>query len=73
MKTAAGRVVGNGGMVELESRLPKGGRVQVVYVGKGGWTLDAADTKKLLKSLAQAKRGEVFDAADVIAEVHRRK
>jgi hypothetical protein len=69
----AGRVIGDGGTIRLDvGRLPKG-RVEVVYVGKGGWVLDTASKKRLLTSLAQGRRGEVFDAAAVLAELPRRK
>jgi hypothetical protein len=59
MKTAPAHVVRDGGSVEVESRLPR---------DTSGWVVDAASKKKLLKSLAHARRGEVFDADDVLAE-----
>jgi hypothetical protein len=72
MRIATGRVLKNG-KVEVEGEpLEVGARVAIV-VREEGWVLDAKGTQKLLRAIEQARRGEVFDAEEVHAQLPRRR
>ena len=67
MRVATGRVL-KSGKVEVEGEpLEVGARVAIV-VREEGWVLDEKSTKKLLRAIEQAKRGELFDADAVFAD-----
>jgi hypothetical protein len=71
MRVATGKVL-KSGMVQVEGKpLAVGTRVAIVVAE--GWTVDAATKKKLLRAMEQSKRGEVFDADEVLGELRRMK
>jgi hypothetical protein len=72
MRVATGRVL-KSGKVEVEGEPLKVGARVAIVVREEGWVLDAKSTKKLLRAIEQAKRGEVFDADEVLAELPPRR
>jgi hypothetical protein len=75
MRVARGKVVGN--TVVLDEPLPEGrsleGSPVTVYLEEDGWTVDEATTQALLEAMAEADRGEVVGAEEVLASLPPRK
>lgn len=75
MRVARGKVVGN--TVVLDEPLPDGrsldGTPVTVYLEEDGWVLDEASTQELIEAMAEADRGDVVSAEEVLASLPPRK
>ena len=72
MRVASGRVIGGNVVIEGEP-LPEGAVVTVLSrEGEETFELDPATEAELLESLAEADRGEMIPAEDVLARLRRR-
>ncbi len=65
MRFARGKVVGN--TVVLDEPLPDGAEVTVVAGADERWELDEESVSELLEAATAADRGELVDAASVLA------
>ena len=63
----------NNGVIHIDSRdLPDGTTVTLlVREGDETFELDASQETELLEAIAQADRGELIDATDVIEQIRR--
>jgi hypothetical protein len=68
MRTTKGKVVGGRIVVEGES-LAEGSVVTVIVSDEDTFTLTEEEEAVLLESIAQADRGELLDAADVLKRI----
>ncbi len=72
MRVATGRVVGGNVVVQGEP-LPEGAVVTILArEGTGTFEVDPVDEAELLASIAEADRGELIPAAEVLNRIRRR-
>jgi len=69
MRVVHGRVTA--GRVELDEALPDGIEVAVVVGAEEPFDLEEDQIRELEESLAEAERGEIVSAADVLARLGR--
>lgn len=68
MRITKGKVV-NGHIVVEGEFLDEGSAVTVLVADEPAFTLTAREEAVLLESIAQANRGELLDAADVLKQL----
>ena len=72
MRVFSARVKAGAIVTDEPVRLPDGSRVTVIAdVGPGAFELRPADEDELLESIAEADRGEVISAAELLERLQR--
>ena len=68
MRITRGKVVGGQIVVEGES-LSEGATVTILVSDEGAFTLTPEDEASLLEAIAEADRGELLDAQDILNQL----